>query len=51
MVEIKELGSVFAEVKRPGGVKLTIHLHQMPRLTMVELYLHFSVRLQGVVLN
>jgi hypothetical protein len=31
------------------GVKLTTHLHLVSRLRMVELYLHLSIRLQGVV--
>jgi hypothetical protein len=31
--------------------KLTTHLHLVPRSRMVELYLHFLIRLHGVVLN
>jgi hypothetical protein len=34
-----------------GGDKLTIHLHLVPILRMGELYLHYSIRLQGVVLK
>jgi hypothetical protein len=34
-----------------GGVKLTTHLHLVPRSRMMELYLHFPIRLDGVVLN
>jgi hypothetical protein len=33
------------------AVMLTTHLHIVPWLTMGELYLHSTVRLQGVVLN
>jgi hypothetical protein len=33
------------------GVKLTAHVHLVPRSRMVELYLHSHVRLRGVVLN
>jgi hypothetical protein len=32
-------------------VKLTTHLHVMPRSRMVELYLHSLIRLHDVVLN
>jgi hypothetical protein len=32
-------------------VKLTTHLHQLPKSRMVELYLHYPVCLHGVVLN
>jgi hypothetical protein len=40
----------------PGGlssrnVKLTTHLHLMPGSGKVELYLHSTIRLHGVVLN
>jgi hypothetical protein len=36
-----------------GGrdVNLTAHLHLVPRLRTVELYLHSLIRLHGVVLN
>jgi hypothetical protein len=34
-----------------GGVKLITHLHLMPRSRLVKLYLHFSIRIHGVVLN
>jgi hypothetical protein len=33
------------------GVKLTTHLHLVPRSRMVELYLHSPVCLYGIVLN
>jgi hypothetical protein len=33
------------------SVKLTTHLHLVPRSRMVELYLHSYVRLHGIVLN
>jgi hypothetical protein len=34
-----------------SGVKLTIHLHLVPRSRKVELYLHSTIRLHGVVLS
>jgi hypothetical protein len=34
------LGSTFSEGKSGRIVKLTIHLHRVPRYRMVELYLH-----------
>jgi hypothetical protein len=34
-----------------AGVKLTTHLHQVPRSRTVELYLQFPIRHHGVVLN
>jgi hypothetical protein len=37
--------------KAVGAVKLTTPVHLMPRLRMVELYLHYSTRLQGIALN
>jgi hypothetical protein len=33
------------------GVKLTTHLHLVPRSRMVELYLHSPICLHSVVLN
>jgi hypothetical protein len=33
------------------SVKLTAHFHLVPRLRMVELYIHFPIRLHGVVFN
>jgi hypothetical protein len=33
------------------GVKLTTHLHLLPRSRIVELYLHSAIRFDGVVLN
>jgi hypothetical protein len=33
------------------GVKLTTHLHLVPKSRMVELYLHSPISLRGVVLN
>jgi hypothetical protein len=35
----------------PRCVKLTTHLHLAPRLTMVELYLHSTIYLHGIILN
>jgi hypothetical protein len=32
-------------------VKLTTHLHLVPKAKMVELYLHYHTRLHGVVLK
>jgi hypothetical protein len=32
-------------------VNLTIHLYLVPRLRVVELCLHFSIRLHGLALN
>jgi hypothetical protein len=36
-------------VKRP--LREADHVHLVPRLRMVELYLHFPIRLHGAVLN
>jgi hypothetical protein len=33
------------------GVKLTTHLHLVPRLRMVDLYFRSPIRLTGVVLH
>jgi hypothetical protein len=33
------------------GVKLTIHLHLVPRSRMVGLYLHCPICLHAIVLN
>jgi hypothetical protein len=41
--------TISSEVKRQERV--TTHLHLVPRLEMVELYLHSPTRLHGVVLN
>jgi hypothetical protein len=38
-------------VSHGKGVKLTIHLHLVPRLSMAELYLHSPLCVHGVVLN
>jgi hypothetical protein len=32
-------------------VKLTTHIHLVPRLKMVDLYLHSTIRFYGVMLN
>jgi hypothetical protein len=37
-------------VKRPGR-ELTIHFHLVPRLRMIELYLHSPVHLYDVVIK
>jgi hypothetical protein len=34
-----------------GRAQLTTHLHRMSTLRMAEQYLHFLIRLHGVVLN
>jgi hypothetical protein len=44
-------GDSFLWWKVAGGVKLTTYLHLMPRSRMVELCLHSSTRLDGVVIN
>jgi hypothetical protein len=41
----------FPSGKNSLGVKLTTHLHLVPRSIMVELYFHSHIRLHGVVLN
>jgi hypothetical protein len=41
----------FSERQSGLGVKLITHLTLVPRSRMVELYLHFPIRLHGVVLN
>jgi hypothetical protein len=33
------------------GLKLTTHLHLVPKSRIVELYLHSSISLHGIVLN
>jgi hypothetical protein len=54
------LGLSYVRDNQPGafhleqngrGVKLTTYLHIMPRFGVVELYLHCSISLHGVVLN
>jgi hypothetical protein len=40
----------FLGVKRQG-LTLTIHLHLVPKLRMMEIYLHSTICLHGVVLN
>jgi hypothetical protein len=42
---------LFPRGKSDRGVKLTIHLHPVPKSRIVELYLHSLIRLHGVVLN
>jgi hypothetical protein len=37
--------------KSHWGVKLTAHLHLMPRSRMVVLYLHSPIHLHGIMLN
>jgi hypothetical protein len=37
--------------KSGRGVKLTTHFHLLPRLSMVELYLHSLIYLHGIVFN
>jgi hypothetical protein len=44
-------GGSFSRAESGGGVKLTTHLHLVPRLRMVELYLHFLIYIHGVMLN
>jgi hypothetical protein len=46
-------GKRFFSLQRPDRLrmKLTTHLHLVPRIRMVELYLHSPIYLHGVVLN
>jgi hypothetical protein len=44
------LGAPFSGIKRQG-VKLTTYLHLVRRSEMVELYLHYHIRLHRVMLN
>jgi hypothetical protein len=44
-------GADFPRGKAEMGMKLTIHIHLVPRSRMVELYLHSPIRLDGIVLN
>jgi hypothetical protein len=37
--------------KKSWGVKLTTHLHPLPRSRMVELYLHSPISLHGMMFN
>jgi hypothetical protein len=37
--------------QRDRSVKLTNHVYLVPRSRMVELYLHYPIRLHGTVLN
>jgi hypothetical protein len=46
-----EYRGFFPQVQSGRGVKLTTHLHLVPRSRMVELYLHSLIRLHGVTLN
>jgi hypothetical protein len=41
----------FLRGKSGRGVKLTTNFNTAPRSGVAELYLHFSIRLHGVVLN
>jgi hypothetical protein len=43
-------GGVFPGNKAAGAVRLTIHLYLVPRSRMVELYLHFTIRLNDIEL-
>jgi hypothetical protein len=45
------MGSFFLRGKAAGDVKVTSHLHLVPKSRMVELYPHFPIQLHGVVLN
>jgi hypothetical protein len=45
------IGGSFQGTKAAQGVKLTTYLCLVPRSRMVELYIHFPIRLHGVVLN
>jgi hypothetical protein len=42
---------LFPRDKAAMGVKLTTHLRLMQRLMMMELHLHSSILLHGVVIN
>jgi hypothetical protein len=39
------------ELESGRGVKLTTHLHPMPRSRIVELHLHSTIHLHGIVFN
>jgi hypothetical protein len=41
----------FLEDKAADGMKLTTQLHLCPRIRIVELQLHYPIRLHGMVLN
>jgi hypothetical protein len=45
------IGIPSPEDKAAGGVKLTTHLHLVPRSRKMELYLHSLIELHGIVLN
>jgi hypothetical protein len=49
--EAKGTEDCFFGGKSGRGVKLTIHLHLVPKLRMVELHFHSSILLHCVVLN
>jgi hypothetical protein len=42
---------IFMGEESGRGVKLTIHFNLMSQIRMVELYLHYPLRLQGLFLN
>jgi hypothetical protein len=44
-------GDSFPRGKNGRGVKLITHLHLVPRLRMVKLYLHSPILFHGVVLS
>jgi hypothetical protein len=44
-------GGSLPKGKVAGGVKLTTHLHLVPRSRTVELYLHSSMCLHSIVLH
>jgi hypothetical protein len=43
-------GALTPEIKRPS-MKLTTHLHLMPRQRMMKLYIHYPICLHRVVIN
>jgi hypothetical protein len=42
---------LFPQGKSCRGMKLTTHIHLVPRSTKVELYFHFPIYFHGIVLN
>jgi hypothetical protein len=44
-------GGLFPWVYSGRGVKLTTHLHLVPRSRMLELYFHSPIYLYGIALN
>jgi hypothetical protein len=47
----KHAGGSFLRGQAARGMRLTTHLHLVPRLRMVELHVHSPIFLHGIVLN